>query len=227
MLFGLSVDESVPADRDVGIVNDAIDTMDLSCLEAGYSSMGCRPYSPRVLERESELIERIFEEAEQIDAREDEMYGSSSGLRPAYNAQITVDGANQVVVGCDVTCDANDSAQLADQLEQVVQNTGMRPDVVLADSGYSSEETFKALESMAQQGLIPPKEQPREKRRKDLFASKCFARDEDRDVQCVPTHSPQQPLIANHEPEFCNSLSSTAVQMSDCTVGSSPGRGVL
>ena len=78
MLFGLSVDESVPADSDVRIVNDAIDTMDLSCLEAGYSSMGCRPYSPRVLARESELIERIFEEAEQIDAREDEMYGSSS-----------------------------------------------------------------------------------------------------------------------------------------------------
>jgi len=119
------------------------------------------------------------------------------GLRPAYNVQLTVDSAEQVIVAADVVNAQTDNGQLAGQLEQVIENTGMEPDVVLADTGYSDQETFKALSAADQEAIIPPKEQPQEKKRNDLFASKCFLWDGDRDVLICP---------AGRELTFCREV---------------------
>jgi len=111
---------------------------------------------------------------------------TTQGLRPAYNGQLTVDTASGVIVAAELTRNETDNGQLPDQMEQVVENTGCRPDVVLADTGYSDEETFKWLAENGQEALIPPKEQPQEAKRDDLFASKCFLPDEGRGVLICP-----------------------------------------
>ena len=111
---------------------------------------------------------------------------TTDGLRPAYNVQLTVDSANQVIVAADVVNAQADNGQLVGQIEQVAENMGIKPDVMLADGGYSDQETLKALSAAGQEAIIPPKEQAQEKKRKDLFASKCFLPDVDRDVLICP-----------------------------------------
>lgn len=330
LMFPVSIEEAVPKDSDVRVLSDAMDMLDWSAFESGYSETGCPPYPPNVLAKvlvygyskgirssraledavkndkryiwlagglepdhctiarfrkqkqsdlkgaykgsvricaeaglvllavaatdgskvkaraskrslynnnrvtkEMEAIDRIFAEAEEADRREDDLYGSgvgkevseeladakkrkqklqeianrlneaernnvsstdkecrvmktTDGLRPAYNVQLTVDSANQVIVAADVTPNQTDHGQLAGQIEQVIENTGMRPDVVLADTGYSDEDTFKTLSSTGQEAIIPPNEQPQEKKRKDLFGSKCFLRHDKRDALICP-----------------------------------------
>jgi transposase len=58
----------------------------------------------------------------------------------AYNAQIAVDGAAQIIVAAEVTQETNDKRQLAPMLEQVKQNLGSKPEAASADTGYFSEE---------------------------------------------------------------------------------------
>ena len=331
LMFPVSVEEAVPRGCDVRILGEAMDLLDWSAFEAGYSETGCPAYPPKVLtkilvygyskgirssraledavkndkryiwlagglepdhctiarfrkEKQSEInaaykdsvricaeaglillnatatdgsktcaraskkslydtkrlakemeaIDRILAEAEEVDRQEDELYGSGTGnevpeeladarkrkekleeiarrlreagcnkisstdegcrvmktgdgLRPGYNVQLTVDSANQVIVAADVVNAQTDNRQLADQLDQVIENTGMKPDVVLADAGYSDQETLGALSSTGQEAIIPPIRKPQEeKRRNDLFASKCFLRDEERDVLICP-----------------------------------------
>mgnify|MGYP001209285519 CR=1 FL=1 len=111
---------------------------------------------------------------------------TEQGLRPAYNAQITVDGAQGVIVAAEITQQESDSGQLAGQLVQVLENTGGRPEVALADSGYSDEGTFQWLEETGQEALLPPQEHPQEAKRTDLFASRCFDHDAARDVLICP-----------------------------------------
>ena len=330
LLFPVSVEESLPKDCDVRVVGEAMDLVDWSAFEAGYSETGCPPYPPKVLAkilvygyskgvrssraledavrndkryiwlagglepdhttiarfrkdrahelrevyrgsvricaeaglvlldvtatdgskikaraskrslydarrvgREMEAIERILAEAEEVDRREDELYGSgtgneipaeladaskrreklaeigrrlwktgrknvsvsdtecrvmktSDGLRPAYNMQVTVDSANLVIVAADVTDSENDFGELSGQLSQVEQNTGSKPGVVLADTGYGNAGTLRELSSSGQEALIPPREQPQQKDMNDLFASRCFLKSQDKDVLICP-----------------------------------------
>jgi hypothetical protein len=57
----------------------------------------------------------------------------------AYNAQIAVDGAAQIIVAAEVTQETNDKRQLAPMLARVEQNVGAKPEAVSADAGYFSE----------------------------------------------------------------------------------------
>ena len=330
LLFPVSVEESLPKESDVRVLGEAMDMLDWTGFEAGYSETGSPPYPPKVLakilvygyskgirssraleeaakndkryiwlagglepdhttisrfrkqkakelrevyrgsvricgeiglvlldvtatdgskikarasrrslydakrvERELEAIERIFAEAEEADLLEDELYGSGTGgeipeeladaakrkeklreiaerlketgrnklsstdeecrvmkttdgLRPGYNVQMTVDTASGVIVAADVTNKETDNRQLAGQIEQVAENTGKRPGVALADGGYSDEETFAALRDMSQEAIVPPQQKAQEKGRNDLFASKCFQKDEERDTLLCP-----------------------------------------
>jgi transposase len=329
-MFPRSLDDSIPQDSDVRALSEAMDIMDTSDLEAGYSDAGCPAYPPVVLgkilvygyskrirssraledmvkndkrfiwlagglepdhstisrfrkEKQSQLraaykstvricmqaglvllnttstdgtkilalaskkslydeeridkvdeaIDRIFREAEEADRLEDEIYGSSSGrevppdladakkrreklreiaehlkesdrknvsssdsecrvmkttsgLRPSYNVQATVDSANLVIVAADLTDSENDYGQLAGQLAQVEENTGCRTDLSLADTGYGDERTFRELSSSGQEALIPPKEQPQQKDMNNLFASRCFLKIEGKDALTCP-----------------------------------------
>jgi transposase len=65
--------------------------------------------------------------------------GRKGSFVQAYNAQIAVDSAQQIIVAAEITQESNDKQQLAPMLERVAQNTGAKPRAATADTGYFSE----------------------------------------------------------------------------------------
>jgi len=61
------------------------------------------------------------------------------GFVPAYNAQLAVDAAHQVIVAQDVTNQGTDAPHLPAMLAQIEMNTGQHAAELSADSGYCSE----------------------------------------------------------------------------------------
>ena len=71
----------------------------------------------------------------------------SDGFLQAYNAPAAVESSCQLIVGQTLTQAANDKEQLTPLLQAVEQQSGQRPEEVLADSGYCSEKNLKSLEA--------------------------------------------------------------------------------
>ncbi len=71
----------------------------------------------------------------------------ADGFVQAYNAQAAVEPDFQLIVGQDVTQASNDKKQLQPMVEVIEEQSGQRPDELLADSGYCSEENLKALDA--------------------------------------------------------------------------------
>lgn len=71
----------------------------------------------------------------------------ADGFVQAYNAQAAVEPDWQLIVGQTVTPATNDRQQLLPMVEVIEQQSGQRPEEVLADSGYCSEKNLQALES--------------------------------------------------------------------------------
>jgi DDE family transposase/transposase-like protein DUF772 len=66
------------------------------------------------------------------------MITGDGAFHQCYNAQAAVDGDHQVIVAADLNTNAADVGNLMPMTEQTVANTGVIPDEVLADAGYSS-----------------------------------------------------------------------------------------
>jgi transposase len=71
----------------------------------------------------------------------------ADGFVQGYNAQAAVEPDLQLIVGQRVTEATNDKEQLMPLVEAIQQQSGQRPEEVLADSGYCSEKNLQALES--------------------------------------------------------------------------------
>ncbi len=123
-----------------------------------------------------------------VSATEEEcrVMKTTDGLRLSYNTQMTVDSSEGVILAADVTAAETDHGQLEGQLAQVERNTGLKLDVSLSDTGYCDERTLDFLARSGQEALISIKEQPQERKRNDLFASRCFVRHENKDVLICP-----------------------------------------
>ena len=97
------------------------------------------------------------EQARQAQPRDKDQYNfsdlesrimkGSDGFLQAYNAQAAVEGVCQLIVGQTLTQAANDKEQLTPLLQAVEQQSGQRPEEVLADSGYCSEKNLESLEA--------------------------------------------------------------------------------
>jgi transposase len=72
---------------------------------------------------------------------------SGDGFVQGYNAQAAVEPAFQLIVGQAVTQATNDKQQMTPMMDVIEQQSGQRPEEVLADSGYCSEKNLEALES--------------------------------------------------------------------------------
>ena len=79
---------------------------------------------------------------------------TQDGKRPGYNGQLAVDATTGFVVGEELVCDQNDTAQFMPLAEQVIANTGQTPQEFAADSGYHSPETLEALAASGLNGTI-------------------------------------------------------------------------
>ena len=75
---------------------------------------------------------------------------SSEGFVQAYNAQAAVEPNFQFIVGQAVTQAANDKEQVQPMVEVIEQQSGQRPEELLADSGYCSGKNLEYLEAAAE-----------------------------------------------------------------------------
>jgi transposase len=74
----------------------------------------------------------------------------SDGFVQGYNAQAAVEAGLGLIVGQLVTQAANDKEQLQPMVETMERQSGQRPEAILADSGYCSEQNLRYLESAEQ-----------------------------------------------------------------------------
>jgi transposase len=73
----------------------------------------------------------------------------ADGFVQGYNAQAAVEPTLLLIVGQKVTEANNDKQQLIPMVELIEQQSGQRPEAILADNGYCSEENLEHLESAA------------------------------------------------------------------------------
>ena len=85
------------------------------------------------------------------DPESREMPDKSGVARPGYNVQITVDAQAGVIVAQDVRAAAGDENQLVPQLAMAEENTGLKPQAVVADSQYNTGRDLADLEA---QGIV-------------------------------------------------------------------------
>jgi transposase len=81
---------------------------------------------------------------------------ADGGFRPAFNAQLAVDTATQLIAGVDLVNIGSDMGQMVPMHAQIEQRYGHPPEHWLADGGYSK---LQAIDEVAQRGtqpLMPP-----------------------------------------------------------------------
>ena len=89
----------------------------------------------------------------------------SDGFVQGYNTQVAVEPLFQLVVGQTVTQAANDKQQMVPLIEAIEEHSGQRPEEVLTDSGYCSEENLKYLAKRRMEGFVATEKQKHGERR--------------------------------------------------------------
>jgi transposase len=81
---------------------------------------------------------------------------ADGGFRPAFNAQLAVDAATQLIAAVEMVNIGSDLNQMVPMHTQIDQRYGRTPEHWLADGGFTK---LQAIEQLAQQGtqpLLPP-----------------------------------------------------------------------
>jgi transposase len=78
----------------------------------------------------------------------------SDGFVQAYNTQVAVEPLFQFIVGQTVTQAANDKQQLGPLVEAMEEQCGQKPEEVLVDSGYCSDDNLRYLEEEEIEGFV-------------------------------------------------------------------------
>ena len=82
---------------------------------------------------------------------------ATGGFVQAFNAQVAVDAQTQIIVAATVTSQINDREQLQPMAERTEQHLqGDRPQVLLADAGYFSEEAVSKLQADKWNVIVTP-----------------------------------------------------------------------
>lgn len=105
---------------------------------------------------------------------------TARGKRAGYNMQAAVDSHSQIIVGGDVSQESADNSLMPGMVEEVKENTGVKPAIVTADGGYYSPKALKYVEKEKIDAYIPEQHKAKEEWRKD------FEYDETRDVFRCP-----------------------------------------
>jgi hypothetical protein len=80
------------------------------------------------------------------DAQAHTMRMADGGFRPAYNVQFAADTEAGVIVGVSVGAVGSDGGLALPMVEQIQQRTGVQPQELLADGGYTDTKTIAALD---------------------------------------------------------------------------------
>jgi transposase len=97
---------------------------------------------------------------------ESRMLKGSDGFLQGYNTQIAVEPVFQLIVGQTVTQAANDKQQMVPLIEAIEEQSGQKPEGVLADNGYCSDENLKYLATRRMEGFVATGKQKHGERRK-------------------------------------------------------------
>lgn len=135
----------------------------------------------RLLEAKAALEQRDWGRISETDF-DAPVQKTPDGKRPGFNAQIAVDAESGMVVGQELTDAQNDTQQLAPMVEQVLENTGAKPDVLAADTGYQSAESLEALETNKVNGYVKQSALNRDGR----LGHEEFSYDAERDLYVCP-----------------------------------------
>lgn len=119
---------------------------------AGHKKLG-RPKKPRS-EPDPDPDEKISRNQTDYDSRI--MRQPGGNWVQGYNAQIAVDGKNQIVLAANVTNECNDFRQLQPMVDLTKENAGAYPKNVTADTGYFKTEVLRDLTYKTINFLIPP-----------------------------------------------------------------------
>ena len=87
------------------------------------------------------------------------------GFVQGYNTQVAVEPIFQLIVGQRVTQAANDKQQMKLLVEAIQEQSGQKPEGVLADSGYCSDENLQYLEKRRIEGFVATGKQKHGERR--------------------------------------------------------------
>jgi transposase len=131
--------------------------------DAGASERRREAARLRAAEERQQRIERALEELAQLEQRPRKknqsaprcsttdpearpMKMADGGFRPAYNVQLSTDGAQRFIVGVDVTNQGSDWGQMAPLHQQLQQRYGRAPQEYLVDGGFPSQDDVQVLE---------------------------------------------------------------------------------
>ena len=78
----------------------------------------------------------------------------ADGFVQAYNTQLAVEPDLQLIVGQQVTQEANDKQQMKPMVKVIEEQSGQKPGAVISDSGYCSEANLKYLEKKKIEGFV-------------------------------------------------------------------------
>ena len=96
---------------------------------------------------------------------ESRMLKGADGFLQGYNTQIAVEPVFQLIVGQRVTQAANDKQQMVPLVEAIEKQSGQKPEGVVADSGYCSDENLKYLVRKRIEGFVATGKQKHGERR--------------------------------------------------------------
>ena len=116
------------------------------------------------------------------------MHHSDGGLSLSYNAQISTDAAQGLIVGVAVTQEVNDYGQLLPAVERIEERLEKEPQQMVADAGYTTRAT---IEDMAEReidflGSLTEKEKLSRAATMNCLPSSAFVYDRERDVYVCP-----------------------------------------
>src|SRR5713226_1633972 len=89
----------------------------------------------------------------------------ADGFVQGYNTQIAVEPLFQLVVGQTVTPAANDKQQVVPLIQAIQEQSGQKPEEVLADSGYCSEKNLHYLTQKKIEGFVATEKRKHSQRR--------------------------------------------------------------
>ena len=93
------------------------------------------------------------------------MLKGPDGFLQGYNTQIAVEPVFQLIVGQRVTQAANDKQQMVPLIKAIKEQSGQKPEGVLADNGYCSDENLKYLARKRMEGFVATRKQKHSQRR--------------------------------------------------------------
>jgi transposase len=105
------------------------------------------------------------------DARNMKM--GDGGFRPAYNVQMATDANSGIILNMDVLNEGSDAGQMKPMMDEIKENVGQAPKILLTDGGFSTIADIEETTAGGTTVYTPVKEEAKQKEAgKDPFAPK-------------------------------------------------------